>query len=59
MTRKHFKAIAAALAESQPTWVRNAQSRIQWEKDCAAMADVCQKFNASFDRPRFMEACNA
>ena len=58
MTRKHFEAIAAMLAESKPIWVGKAQSRIQWEADCNAMADVCQSFNSRFNKETFIKACN-
>lgn len=56
MTRQHFEALAEALAGVRPPtvwWIASAQ----WEKDCNAVADACQKFNENFDRERFLEAC--
>jgi hypothetical protein len=58
MTRKHFNTIAETLAESKPIWVGKAQSRIQWEADCNAMADVFQSFNPRFNKETFIKACN-
>ena len=58
MTRKHFAAIAAAMNESQPIWVRTAQSRLQWDADCEALATVFYGMNPRFDRARFLNACN-
>ncbi len=60
MTRKHFNAIAAALAAARPpvdyyTRLENEQ----WRADCDAIADVCQGFNRAFNRDTFMEACYA
>lgn len=59
MTKKHFKALAEELYRVRPSgshW-ENTDALLQWQMDCLAIADTCQKFNASFDRRRFLDAC--
>lgn len=51
MTRKHFNAIAAAIAEIEDAWMRRNMA--------LTMANVCARFNDAFDRARFLEACRA
>ena len=57
MTKKHFEALASALAEGA-TW--DGDSRNQWEVWHDAVdniADACARFNPLFDRARFIAAC--
>ena len=56
MTRKHFKAIAQALANErpEPSWTNK---RTQWEKDIDAIANELGKISPKFDFEKFMEAC--
>jgi len=49
MTRKHFNAIAAAIAE-----IRSASER---KRVAELLAAVCAAFNSRFDRARFFRAC--
>lgn len=58
MTRKHFEALARALASTHPTGLElNATERWQqWNNDRKAIADACAAFNGNFDRARFMRA---
>ncbi len=57
MTRKHFQAIADGLAASKPNCSDDSLLMTQWENDVLQMANVCQQFNANFNRSRFLEAC--
>jgi hypothetical protein len=56
MTRKDFKALAAALAASKPYAAGNGM-RI-WLLVRGNIADVCMRDNANFDLDRFYEATN-
>ncbi len=68
MTRKHFKALAKALAAVRPSGIHpdvdhllNRDARLingQWLMERNAIANVCQFFSPQFDRERFIEACN-
>lgn len=50
MTKKHFEALAAAIAA-----IDDERSR----KDAAiAVMNACASFNSRFDRARFLIACN-
>lgn len=56
MTRKHFVLLAAALARSKPRHETESHE-IQWRADCEAIADCLASTNGSFDRARFIRAC--
>lgn len=58
MTRKHFVALALALAEQKPgdNWA-SADKMTQWELDCKAVALVCERVNPNFSRRTFLAAC--
>ena len=62
MTRKHFRAIASALAECKPDVANitetSLSSLITWKQTCESMARVCRSFNCGFDYCRFLKACN-
>jgi hypothetical protein len=49
MSRKHFKAIAAAIAA-----ILDPSDR---RRIAEALADVCRESNPRFDRARFLAAC--
>jgi hypothetical protein len=55
MTRKHFNALAAALAPHCPTF--NDDERAAFLDMVDSVADVCQQANPNFDRNRFRLAC--
>jgi hypothetical protein len=57
MTRQHFKALAEALKFERPGANWDPNKRVQWEQDCKAIADVCNRFNGGFKRDRFLSAC--
>lgn len=63
MTRKHFKALAAAMKYSRPSRVtykriQDFVSRyVQWVSDVKVVAETLSMFNTGFNRDRFMEAC--
>jgi hypothetical protein len=55
MSRKHFNALAAALAPYCPTFDDDA--RKDFLDMVESVADVCQRENPNFDRARFRAAC--
>jgi len=55
MTRKHFIALATALAASRPP--TDCEAYTQWLNDVEQIAGVCRQSNALFDWARFMSAC--
>ena len=60
MTRKHFIALANALAMSKPTGVGvqcDAELR-QWGRDVEAVADACNSMNYRFCYSTFYSACS-
>lgn len=65
MTRKHFEALADALAVSRPETpsrtndTRGIGAYRQWVNDVYHVADVCARFNDAFDKERFVQACVA
>jgi hypothetical protein len=56
MTRKHFEAIAKALAERKPSGLDN-NKMVQWKHDVETLIPVFKVFNPSFNPSRFKEAC--
>ncbi len=58
MTRKHFTAIAAGLAElKEAACQEDDNGRLVWWGACEAMAATCKQFNSNFDSYRFLVAC--
>lgn len=62
MTRKVFNELAARLKHVKPersplSSCDNFCDGVQWRADVEAIADVCARFNPSFDRERFLKAC--
>lgn len=59
MTRKHFQDLAYALHLARPASDNTFEAKHAWETCVTAVADVCRKHNAAFDRERFDTACHA
>jgi hypothetical protein len=65
MTKKHFEAIADALASVRPdryagvVETQYLEARRQWGADVATLANVCERENIRFDRRRFIDACES
>ncbi len=59
MTRKHFEALAAALASTRAYGWRNDERGAgqTWNRTVDAVANVCAAQNDAFDRKRFLAAC--
>ena len=65
MSKKHFIALAQALANSRPYRVLNTVLATdgqvahfcQWQRDVQAIAEVCESSNPHFDWHRFIDAC--
>jgi hypothetical protein len=57
MSKKHFIALAKALASVRPLDTSETPARLQWDRCCSGVADVCQIENGLFDRRRFLKAC--
>jgi len=61
MTKKHFKAIAAAVAqardEAEPAPGEYGDPVAAIDTLAHALADVCRQTNPNFDRARFLSAC--
>jgi hypothetical protein len=57
MTRRHFKALAEALASSRP---RSTEPELlsQWKRDVRAITEVCFDSNNAFDGDKFRMACH-
>jgi hypothetical protein len=58
LTKKHFKALAAILANARPTRDPNGEEDTTWTEIREGIADFCAGLNPNFDRDRFLEACN-
>ena len=54
MTKKHFEALANALASARPN--TDAPDRPTWDTLLDRIAHVCATTNPRFDRGRFMRA---
>lgn len=54
MTRKHFEALADALADARPK-TSAPICKMQWDECVGGVADVCAQFNPNFDREKFIE----
>ena len=50
MTRKHFKAIAESISEIENSFER--------ENVAVKFSKMLGQFNSSFDRQKFLDACN-
>lgn len=67
LTRKHFTTLAQALRDNKPCPLSFDPDRMasfdaaaaNWDDTVQSVADVLGSFNASFDRDRFIAACNA
>ena len=57
MTKKHFIALAKALASMRPLEVEGTPDLLKWVCCCSGVADVCESANKLFDRKRFLKAC--
>ena len=57
MTRKHFQALAAALASTRPASTYGSNDYDVWQHTVSAVASVCAAHNPNFDRERFRAAC--
>lgn len=63
MTRKHFKLIAEALKDSEPSpsfFESGAifdEAKAQWIRSCKSVASVLGQTNPSYDKNRFLDAC--
>ena len=55
MSKKHFQALAEALAKTRPL-KEAASGHLQWQLDCRAVAKACRTF-ANFAEMTFLEAC--
>ena len=59
MTKRHFEALADALAEARPLADQGAAALICWERTVGRIANVCAASNGRFDRGRFLNAVSA
>lgn len=55
MTRKHYKIIAEAMAESKPHLYPDSMQT--WKATVETLAMYLQHNNANFDKDKFLEAC--
>ncbi len=56
LSRKDFRELAKLFNESRPWWC--GDTRDQWIKDTATLADWLQSTNPLFDKAKFLEACD-
>lgn len=59
MSKKHFKALADALAgvKPLPNTPGSALAMTYWKDTVGSIANVCQRFNSNFNRNKFEDAC--
>lgn len=68
MSKKHFEALAEALAETRPSKndydleeeserLHLSNVRAQWNRDVQIVANACAAMNPNFDYQRFIAAC--
>ena len=61
MTKKHFKALSAALNGAKPVGNPIETQDVllsYWEDLVARIANVCREINPRFDREKFYAACD-
>lgn len=58
MSRKHFNDLAEELEWLKPAPEEPAILHRQWEHLVLRMAGFCSRHNSSFNRSRFLQACN-
>jgi hypothetical protein len=58
MTRKHYKIIAQAMAESKPTGTNELMRLEVWQATVDTLAMYLRHNNANFDKDKFLDACN-
>lgn len=56
MTKKHFIALAKALAKRRPE-NNKTKAYDQWFLDVHAVKDCCCEFNEFFNHQKFIDAC--
>jgi hypothetical protein len=56
-SKRHYEAIAAAMAGNRPGEHWDANKHVQWNGDVAALARAFKFDNASFKPSRFIAAC--
>ena len=65
MSKKHYQALAKALAEVRPEVPKGLTESVpvivvgfaRWQKSVDAVANVCKAFNPAFDYDIFFKAC--
>ena len=55
MTRKHYKIIAEAMAESKP---KEYDDIVVWKATVETLTMRLWQSNSNFDRDKFLDACN-
>ena len=57
MTKRHFYALADALASIRPDPANGTFWFEEWERAVVAVAHTCEQSNQRFDRTKFIKAC--
>ena len=55
MTRKHYKIIAEAMADSKP---KEYDDIVVWKATVETLAMRLWQSNSNFDKDKFLDACN-